>query len=153
MATTTTDHIPSHKYAECVNLRPMESLVADIVLYQAVTAHSTAGEITNVTTADTGRLLGFAQDFVDHDDCVSGHVITVAVQQHGITPFIAGADCSSGYGDWAVLEGSDGRLKVCPAAANEKYVTHGIIMDDPDADGNYGHIWLNLNVPYFTTSS
>jgi hypothetical protein len=28
-------------------------------------------------------------------------------------------------------------------------MTHGITLNDPDADGDIGFMWLNLNVPYY----
>lgn len=153
MATTTYDEVPQHgQFRQDLQFAVKEDDA--IVEFQGVAYHTTAGYITATTTATSGRLAGFAQEAVaaaDTDYTESADpIVRIPVMFHGVTKFIAGASSSVTIGMWQVLEGTDGRLKDAGAVSQTLYVTHGIALDNPDADGEYGHIMINLNVPYYS---
>ena len=151
MATTAYDEVAQHgQFRQDLQYAVLEDdAVAE---FQGVAHDSTAGYITSTTTATTGRLAGFAQESctateTDYSGSAAPPIVRMPVMFHGMTKFIAGASSSCTYGVWQILEGTDGRLKDAGAGTGLQ-VTHGIAQDDPDADGEYGHILLNLNVPY-----
>jgi hypothetical protein len=152
MADTIYADVPSHgQFRQDLQFAVKEDdAVAE---YQAVAYHSVPGYITSTTTATSGRSAGIGQEPVlatDTDYSAGDPIYRMAVMFHGLTRFITGADSSVTYGMWLVLEGTDGRLVDAGAVTQTLYVTHGIAMDDPDADGEWGIIQLNLNVPYYS---
>ncbi|MCW7072064.1 MAG: hypothetical protein OCU12_07060 [Methanophagales archaeon] len=152
MAETTYDEVPQHgQFRQDLQYAVKED--DTVVEFQVVAWHTTAGYITATTTATSGRAAGIAQEPVTatQSDYSSGYpIVRIPVMFHGVSKFIAGADSSVTVGMWLVLEGTDGRLVDAGAVSQTLYVTHGIALDNPDADGEYGHIMLNLNVPYYS---
>jgi hypothetical protein len=124
-------------------LKASESVEA----YQAVTIY-TSGTGTvevQITTVANDEIAGFCQDKIVYTDFDSSHIFYVAVRVAGTTHYIAGADCSAARGDWLILEGTDGRLQVCPATAATLYTLVGWGLDNPDADGNIGTCLIVFN--------
>jgi len=130
-----------------------------VTIFQGVAYGATPGYITMTTVATEGRLAGFAQQSCtaastdysgDGAAGVAMPIVRIPVMFHGSTRFICGANSSVTYGMWQVLQGTDGRLVDAGAVSNTLYVTHGIAQDDPDADEEWGHIVINLNVPYYS---
>jgi len=124
----------------------------DIAIFQVVAFHTTAGQVTKTTVANTA-MAGFSQDKFESAQFDVAHVAHVTVRIAGTTRYIAGADCSGAIGGYLVLEGTDGRLTPCAAVANTHYVLLAVSLDDPDADGNLGTAIIMYNVPYFVSAS
>lgn len=124
----------------------------DIGIFQIVAFHTTAGQVTKTTVANSA-MAGFSQDKFVVADFDSSHVAYITVRIAGTTRYIAGADCSGAIGGYLVLEGTDGRLTPCAAVANTHYVLLAVGLDDPDADGNLGTAIIMYNVPYFVSAS
>jgi len=161
MADTAYDEVCQHgQFREDIQYAVTEDDA--VVLYQGVAYGATSGYITSTTVATDGRLAGFAQQSVtaaqtdytgDGAAGVAMPIFRIPVMIHGSTRFMCGANTSVTYGMWQVLEGTDGRLVDAGATSNTLYVTHGIAQDDPDADGEWGHIIINLNVPYYSATT
>lgn len=120
--------------------------------FQAVAFHTTAGQVTKTTTANSA-IAGFSQEGFTNTDFPEYHIAQINVRVAGTTHYIAGADCSTGIGASLVVEGTDGRMTVCAGVANTHYVTQGWGLDNPDADGNIGTMLIMLNQPYFVSAS
>lgn len=158
MADTTYDEVPQHgQFRQDLQYKVTEDDA--VVLYQAVAFGATPGLITSTTVATEGRAAGFAQQSCtaaqtdysgDGAAAIAMPPFRIPVMFHGTTRFICGANTSVTYGMWQVLEGTDGRLVDAGATSQTLYVTHGIALDDPDADGEWGHVMINLNVPYYS---
>ena len=149
----TISNVPGVQHQEFLTYKVKEDDA--ITLLQGVAWHTTEGEVTKSTVALSGPCAGIANESCTATETASGSTVRIDVQVHGVARFVAGADCSgSAPGTLLVFHGTDGHFYPCPTTTNTVYKTHGVLLNDPDTDGDVGLMQLNLNhthIPSITT--
>jgi len=147
MGVATTTDVPGVQYVQTLNYKVTDA-AAGIAIFSAVAFNTTVGQVKQATTATSGMIAGIAQQAVTATEADTGEWY-VEVQVHGVSRYVAGADCSGTIGGFLCIDDAVGRMKPAGSTSQTLYMTHGITLNDPDADGDIGFMWLNLNVPYY----
>jgi hypothetical protein len=120
-----------------------------VVLGNGLAWHSTAGTVTITTTATSGKCAGIAIEAVSATESTAGYYLPL--QTYGVAMVAAGGATDWVIGSFAVFEGTDGYFHPAGSTANTLYMTHGVMLNTPDTDLDYGMVFLNLNVPYYAS--
>jgi hypothetical protein len=120
-----------------------------VVLGNGLDWYTTAGQVTISTTATSGKCAGIAVEAVSATESTAGYYLPLQI--YGVAMVTAGGSTDWVVGSFAVFEGSDGYMHPAGSTANTLYMTHGIMLNQPDTDLDYGMVLLNLNVPYYAS--
>lgn len=111
--------------------------------------HTTAGQVTIVTTATSGKCAGIAVESCSAAEATTGYYMPLQI--YGVARVLAGGSTDWVLAGYLVFEGIDGYMHPAGSTANTLYMTHGIALCAPDTDLDYGYVLLNLNVPYYAS--
>jgi hypothetical protein len=149
MAATTVTNVPGITTGAHVVYKVKES---DAVLIgNGLDWHTTAGEVTIVTTATSGKCAGIACESCTAAESLAGYYM--GLQIYGVAMVAAGGATDWVVGSFLVFEGTDGYMTVAGSTSNTMYMTHGIALCQPDTDLDMGFVLLNLNVPYYAATT
>jgi hypothetical protein len=147
MAATTVTDVPGVTTGAYV---PYLVKVGDaVVLGDGLDWHTTAGQVTITTTATSGKCAGIAIEAVSATESTAGYYLPLQI--YGVAMVHAGGTTDWVVGSFAMFQSSDGTMHPAGSTANTLYMTHGIMLNQPDTANDYGMVLLNLNVPYYAS--